>query len=265
MIERNAAIPHPRMDPRAVHPGAGGHFRWATEFSNDFGHGSHGRHCSDNRYDFKGRVAKRETDDISMCCHDRYMIEQWARSAIDQSSLSQAEIARRMTEVLGRSIDRAAVNKMHKGTRNLSADEMLALARITGVTIPEGSGPITVPLIGYVAAGAVAHFFDDQGEFDQVEAPPGANNDTRAVEIRGDSLGSIFDRWLVFYDERRSPITSDLVGKLCVVGLDDGRIMIKRIRRSKTPGLFHLESNVEATITDVSIEWAAMVKNMVPR
>ncbi len=265
MIEGYPTVAHPRMDPRAVNPRAGGHLRWAAQFRDDFSNSAHEGNCSDLRYEFKRHVAKRETDDISRRCHDRYMIEQWARSAIDQSNLSQAEIARRMTDALGRSIDRAAVNKMHKGTRNLAADEMLALARIVGVNIPEGVGPATVPLIGYVAAGAVAHFFDDQGEFDQVEAPPGANNDTRAVEIRGDSLGSIFDRWLVFYDERRSPITSDLIGKLCVVGLEDGRTMIKRIRRSKTDGLFHLESNVEATITDVAIQWAAKVKNMVPR
>lgn len=223
------------------------------------------QHCSDFRYECKPLVAKRETDEVSMCCHDRYMIEQWAKAVIDASDLSQAEIARQLTEMLGRSIDRAAVNKIVKGTRALSADEMIALAQILNVPVPDSAGPRTVPLVGYVAAGAVAHFFSDQGEFDRVEAPDGSTTDTVAVEIRGDSLGSFFDEWLVFYDEVRAPVTPDLIGRLCVVGLADGRTMIKKIRRSKTPGLFHLESNTEGTITDVSIEWAARVKNMVPR
>lgn len=122
-----------------------------------------------------------------------------------------------------------------------------------------------VPVVGYVAAGAVAHFFDDQGQMDEVEAPEGSTDDTVAVEIKGDSLGSIFDRWLVFYDEVRSPITNDLIGKLCVVGLADGRIMVKKVQRSKTDGYYHLLSNTEEPILDAVVAWAARVKNMVPQ
>lgn len=124
----------------------------------------------------------------------------------------------------------------------------------------------TVPLVGHVAAGAEAYFYTgDQGELDRVPAPDGYTESTVAVEIRGDSLGSFFDHWLVFYDDVRRPVTQDLVGKPCVVGLADGRVLIKKIQRSRTRGLFHLLSNVEPPILDVSIEWAARIKNMVPR
>jgi hypothetical protein len=51
--------------------------------------------------------------------------------------MGQAELARRMTDKLGRSIDRAAVNKMTKGTRDVSADEMLAVMQITGAPLPQ--------------------------------------------------------------------------------------------------------------------------------
>lgn len=129
---------------------------------------------------------------------------------------------------------------------------------------PEGA-PDTVPLVGYVAAGAEAHFFGDQGELDRAPAQEGSGPDTVAVEIRGDSLGSFFDRWLVYYDDIRRPVTSDLVGRLCVVGIEDGRIVIKKIQRSRTKGLFHLLSQTEPPILDVALEWAARVKNMVPR
>jgi DNA-binding transcriptional regulator YdaS (Cro superfamily) len=50
--------------------------------------------------------------------------------------MGQAELARRMTEKLGRSVDRAAVNKMTKGTRDVSAGEMLAIMQITGASLP---------------------------------------------------------------------------------------------------------------------------------
>jgi DNA-binding XRE family transcriptional regulator len=122
-----------------------------------------------------------------------------------------------------------------------------------------------VPLVGYVSAGAEAHFFSDQGELGRVTAPEGATDSTVAVEIRGESLGSFFDHWIVFYDDVRRPVTADLVGKLCVLGLDDGRVLIKKLKRSRTRGLFHLLSQTEDPILDVAIEWAAKVKTMVPR
>jgi hypothetical protein len=123
----------------------------------------------------------------------------------------------------------------------------------------------TVPLVGYVGAGAQAYFFSDQGEIDRVPAPEGSAESTVAVEIRGESLGSFFDRWIVYYDDIRRPVTADLLGKLCVVGTDDGRVLIKKIQRSKARGLFHLLSQTEGPILDVRLEWAARVKSMVPR
>lgn len=129
-----------------------------------------------------------------------------------------------------------------------------------------GTPQATVPLVGYVGAGAATTFFpQDSGHLDDVPAPDGSSEATVAVEIRGDSLGSFFDRWLVYYDDVRRPVTSDLINRLCVVGLDDGRILIKKIQRSKTRGYHHLLSQTEAPIFDVVIEWAARVKSMVPR
>lgn len=144
--------------------------------------------------------------------------------------------------------------------------EWLLYARGRGKAVA-AEPPRTVPLVGYVAAGAEAYFDTGaQGEFGRIQAPAGSTDETVAVEIRGDSLGSFFDRWLVFYDDVRRPITADLVGKLCIVGLADGRVMIKKVQRSKARGLFHLISQTaDAPILDVAIEWAARVRNMAPR
>jgi hypothetical protein len=88
-----------------------------------------------------------------------------------------------------------------------------------------------------------------------------------AVEIRGESLGPLFERWLVHYDEIRSPITPDLLGQLCVVGLPNDKVLVKKVRnsKSKTKGLYDLLSNNEDPMLDVAVEWAAKVKSMVPR
>lgn len=121
-------------------------------------------------------------------------------------------------------------------------------------------------VVGYVGAGATAHYYAlPADELDTVPAPEGATPETVAVEIRGSSLGPMFDRWLAFYDDVRRPATDDLIGKLCVIGLSDERVLIKRLEKGRRAGLYRLASNTEPPIEDVPIEWAARVKGMVPR
>ena len=127
-------------------------------------------------------------------------------------------------------------------------------------------GQRVVPLVGHVGAGAAMHYYSGaQGPLDEVPAPEGSSDRTVAVEIRGDSLGPVFDHWLVFYDDVRRPVSSDLVGRLCVVGLADGRVLIKKIKRSRTRGFYHLLSQTVDPILDVQVEWAAKVNHMAPR
>ncbi|HEY3812837.1 MAG TPA: helix-turn-helix transcriptional regulator [Caulobacteraceae bacterium] len=130
---------------------------------------------------------------------------------------------------------------------------------------PHAGGPKTVPLVGYVGAGAQAHFYASTDVLDDVPAPEGATEHTRAAQIRGDSLGPLLDAWLIYYDDVRTPVTPDLIGRLCIVGLPDDKVLVKKLERSRSPGLFHLISNNEAPILDQTVQWAALVKQMSPR
>jgi hypothetical protein len=122
------------------------------------------------------------------------------------------------------------------------------------------------PLVGYVGAGSRTHLFSEgQGPMGRVAAPDDATEQTVAVEIRGDSLGAFFRGWLVFYDDRREPVTPDLHHKLCIVGLKDGRILIKKVQPSRTMGLFHLLSHTEEPLMDQEVTWAAAVTSMRPQ
>lgn len=124
----------------------------------------------------------------------------------------------------------------------------------------------SVVVVGYVAAGDVAVMYSDgQGGLDRVPRPQNATANTVAAEIRGTSLGPALDGWLVYYDDVRSPVTPDLYGQLCVVGLPDGRIMVKRLRHAGD-GRFHLLSNgIEEPMLDQYVDWAARVTWMSPR
>jgi hypothetical protein len=168
------------------------------------------------------------------------------------------------------------------GGRDYGPDEAKRYARRFGVT-PEwlltgwGHGPgedpnapleerdlsAKVPVLGYVGAGSTAHFYDvHHGELDEVPPPEGASESTVAVEIRGHSMGPFFNHWLVFYDNVQRPVTDDMVGDLCMVGLKDGRVLLKQIQASRMKGLFNLISATEKPIENVAIEWAARVNSM---
>lgn len=58
------------------------------------------------------------------------MLGKWLQDGLKAAGVSQAELARQLTQALGRSIDRAAVNKMVAGDRSIKADEMLEITRI---------------------------------------------------------------------------------------------------------------------------------------
>ncbi|WP_398469602.1 phage repressor protein [Tardiphaga sp.] len=124
----------------------------------------------------------------------------------------------------------------------------------------------TVRIKGYVGAGSEAHFYKLADEsFEVVEPPAGSSDQTIAVQIKGKSWGPRMDGWLVFYDDVRSPVTEDLYGQPCVVGLADDRILLKTIKRERD-GSFTLQSNSdEPDIKNAEVEWAAKVIGMRPR
>lgn len=172
-------------------------------------------------------------------------------------------------------VNRNSYIQHENGTRGFKRDRAELYARRFRVSLEwllTGKGPMRpkdkrlAKLVGYVGAGAAMNLYRDGHEPDEwVEAPDGSTADTVAVEIKGESLGPLFDRWLVFYDDRRDPVTRDMIGKLCILGLADGRVLIKKLAKGGIAGYWTLLSNFEPPIYDVAVEWGAVVKAMVPR
>ena len=195
------------------------------------------------------------------------MTVDWIREGLRQTRKTRSGLAK----ALGRSP--SAVTDLLNGTRRLRAEEIAIAAEYLGVEPPRlvGGGRAShptgkVPLVGYVGAGAIAHFYaDGQGPFDEVPAPDAASPNTAAVQIRGHSLGALFDNWLVFYDDVRDSPDEMLIGRMCVCGLTDGRVLVKALKRGQVAGLWTLLSNTEPPIYDVALDWAALVREMRPR
>ena len=188
------------------------------------------------------------------------------KAARKNKGLSQTDLAK------ASGVAQQLITQIETG-RVLTSKSIYRLAETLGVPpgwldadIPSLQHGMTVPVVGYVGAGSEAHYYDGgDNPNEEVPMPPFGNSRTVAVGIRGESLGSIFNRWLIFYDDVKAPITEDLLRKLCVVGLPDGRVLVKLVRRGSAPGLYHLESQTEGTIEDVPIDWAAEVKAIAPR
>jgi len=190
---------------------------------------------------------------------------EWIRAGLKQAGKTRSGLA----TALGRSP--SAVTDLLNGHRRLRADEITIVADYLGVEPPRligGGKPLIrrAPLIGYVGAGAAVHFYaEGQGPFDGIEAPFDARPETVAVQVRGHSLGPLFDNWLVFYDNVRKPPDDGLIGRMCVCGLSDGRVLIKALKPSRATGLWNLLSNIEPPTYDVGLDWAAAVREMRPK
>lgn len=171
-------------------------------------------------------VAILEKDGILAARYSSRMLSEWLRKAMDAAGMSQARLSRELTEALGRSIDRAAVNKMLKNGRKISADELVAITRILNVDPPAGASQSSdlrsVKVAAYVQAGMWTESWewDEQDQY-SVAVP----NDEHlrpyqlyAAETRGPSMNR---RWpegtVVVFTNAAETMESPVIGKRYIV------------------------------------------------
>jgi phage repressor protein C with HTH and peptisase S24 domain len=119
-----------------------------------------------------------------------------------------------------------------------------------------------------VGAGAEVLPFDDYAHgvgMDYIERPSFVEGRVIAVEIRGDSLFPTAENgWKLIYAGEQRLIEEEVINRLCVVMLSDGRMLVKRLTRGTTPGRYHLVSTNAPTIEDAEVTWAARIKAIIP-
>lgn len=207
-------------------------------------------------------VANTERDGFHRSRYPFFMLADWLRQALKDSNTSQADLSRKLTTHLGRSIDRAAVNKMTTGARAIQGDELLEIERITGYEAPK---EIQVPLKGRVGAGQEVHSFND-GHDETVAAPAQSRPKTVAVEVAGESMFPAYENGTLLYYSQLLP-PGDMINRRAVVQLGDGRIFVKIIRAGSTARTWTLQSiNAQyGDMVDEVVEWAAPIDWIKPR
>lgn len=125
-----------------------------------------------------------------------------------------------------------------------------------------------IPIVGYVGAGAAVYSYDDMAHGDgigTVDRPEFVKGRAVAVEVKGDSLiPTAEDGWRLIYTGEQTVIEHEVLNRLCVVKLVDGRSLVKKVLRGSKPQRYHLMSTNAPMIEDAEIEWAAPVKAIIP-
>jgi len=81
---------------------------------------------------------------------------------------------------------------------------------------------------------------------------------------RGYSMGAIQDGWLIFYDELNRAPRAEVIGKLCVAKLEDGRTLLRFIHKGRRADCYDLLAVSGPAILDVRLEWVEPVTMIVP-
>lgn len=121
---------------------------------------------------------------------------------------------------------------------------------LTGEGTPRGR----IAVMGYVGAGAEV-FPLEETEITQTDVPPGATDGDVAFIIRGDSQYPFSDGGLIVV----RPVNSvhDVVNRLAVVDLEDGRRLFKQVTPGPAPNTYTLLSHNAAPIIGVRVIRAA--------
>lgn len=169
----------------------------------------------------------------------------------------------RLADELG--VAQSSINRWLHGKSEARGQHRDAInALYIRVFMPDDGEPEkTVKLAGYVGAAQAVYQFDD-GVADYVEAPPGANEMTEAVEVRGDSMLPLYETGTLLYYSKQLP-PEMMIGRRAVVRLADDRVLVKTVRRGSQSGLYTLVSLNAPDIEDVALLWAAPIDWIKPR
>ena len=160
------------------------------------------------------------------------------------------------------------IARLENGLRKMTKEWAERLAPHLGVSALDllfGDDDIlagTLPIVGRVGAstdGSISQETND-GPFGHIEAPMGASGSENAVEVSGHSMGMYApDGSLILYHPNDTYPPEVLFGEICIIGLQDGRRLVKRLLRGSKRNHFDLESASGDIMRDEAVSWATPV------
>ena len=167
-------------------------------------------------------------------------------------------------------VSRSQFIKLERNERRLTLDYIERAAAAFGVSpadiISDPPGPIEVPLMGFVGAGAEIEPEFEQVPpegLDQIRIPFQLPDEMIAFQIRGDSMLPVYrdGMVLIVYREQRRP-PEWFFGREAVVRTDDGRRFVKTVMRGNPTTLYSTNAPPIENITPV---WLGEIFAILPR
>lgn len=104
----------------------------------------------------------------------------------------------------------------------------------------------------------------DQG-WDLAPIPIGGTPRAVGLWVRGHSMrGLADDGALVFFEQQETPPTPDMLGHVVVVETDQRQVLVKRLLKGSTKGVYDLEGIVGPRVENARLRWAAHIISIVP-
>ena len=158
------------------------------------------------------------------------------------------------------------IHRLEHGDRKLTREWAERLAPCLGISAEDLLFDVrTVPLLGIIEQGAKLRFYRTDKRGAKVRSPRGATEETVAVHIKGDILGTGLDGWLMYYDDDKRQPDEATLGKLCVVCSGNGDVMVRIVYRGRAAGLFdlhHIYGGQPAH--DQQVAWVARITAIMP-
>lgn len=130
--------------------------------------------------------------------------------------------------------------------------------------------PRTVPVVGFVGAGAEVTPIDDHAQgagLYEVEVPFAVRSQhIVGVEVKGDSMYPLIREGdVLLYSREYYGMNAGCLNRLCVVGLTDGRVFVKFLHKGSKQGHYTLASinNSTPPMEDVPVAWCGRVESIV--
>lgn len=170
-------------------------------------------------------------------------------------------------------IKQPSLNKVIRGKSGEGTKHVVSIAKHLGLRpdyLEFGTGQRLAKaarealLVGHIGAGAEVIRIEEGVVLEGGIEPPAGHDRALAARIKGSSMYPLEEGWLIFYAEEHRGVPERAVNRLCAVGLADGRIYIKKLRRDGGKR-FRLESWNAEPIENAKVLWASEVLEIRPR
>lgn len=160
--------------------------------------------------------------------------------------------------------NRTLVKDLLEKSNDIQIGTLTKLASALDVPLSDLLAAPRVSVVGYIGAGGEI-IYEDMGHEDAVMRPPGISGTLIALVVRGSSmLPKYRDGDIIYIQRTHEGFLPEYLGEDCAVRLTTGETYIKQFMKGSEEGKFTLISLNAPPMEDVEIEWATLVRFVMP-